>query len=93
MAGGVGDVSVWWMIDGRANHAGLASDDVDLAPGAHDHGRLYAVDVTGQIAIVKLPRVVKLPPLELPVMHYGVLAHIGTFFSNNFGDNAFKTHG
>ena len=92
VAGGVGDVSVWWMIDGRANHAGLASDDVDLAPGAHDHGRLYAVDVTGQIAIVKLPRVVKLPPLELPVMHYGVLAHIGTFFSNNFGDNAFKTH-
>ena len=72
VAGGVGEVEVWWMIDGRVNHAGLASDDVDLSPGAHDHGRLFAVDEAGQVVVVELPRVVRLPKLELPEMVYGV---------------------
>ena len=72
VSGGSGGVSVWWMIDGRVNHLGLASDDVDLTPGAHDHGRLFAVDDVGQVAFVDLPRVVRLPKLELPEMVYGV---------------------
>ena len=76
VAGGVGEVSVWWMIDGRVNHAGLASDDVELLPGKHDEARLYAVDGARQPVVVKLPRVVKLPPLELPEMVYGVTAHL-----------------
>ena len=71
-----GDVSVWWAIDGRINHAGLASDDVELVPGGHDHGRLYAVSESGQVAVVKLPRVVRLPELELPEMLYGVAAKL-----------------
>ena len=71
--GGVGDVSVWWIIDGRVNHAGLESDDVDLVPGGHDHGRLYAVGALGEVAVVELPRVVRLPALELPEMVYGVM--------------------
>ena len=77
IAGGVGDAQVWWVIDGRVNHVGLASDDVELTPGAHDDARLVAVDGIGQVAVVQLPRVVKLPPLELPEMQFGVLAHIG----------------
>ena len=72
VVGRVGDVSVWWMVDGRVNHVGLASDDVELVPGAHDHGRLYAVDGSEQVAVVGLPRVVRLPKLELPEMVYGV---------------------
>ena len=74
--GGEGDVSVWWMIDGRVNHAGLASDDVDLLPGKHDGGKLFAVDESGQVAVVRLPRVVRLPELELPEMVYGITAHL-----------------
>ena len=79
IAGGVGEVSVWWMIDGRVNHAGLASDDVNLTPGGHDHGRLYAVDDVGQTVVVELPRVVRLPSLEslnLPEMQFGVVAYV-----------------
>ena len=72
IAGGVGDASVWWMIDGRVNHAGLASDDVDLKPGGHDRGRLYAVDDADQVVVVAMPRIVRLPKLELPEMIYGV---------------------
>ena len=77
VAGGEGDVSVWWMIDGRVNYEGLQSDDVELLPGGHDHGRLYAVGASGEVAVVPLPRVVKLPPLELPDMTYGAYAAIG----------------
>ena len=76
VAGGVGEVEVYWVLDGRLNHRGLESDDVDLTPGAHDHGRLYAVDDVGQVAFVDLPRVVRLPKLELPEMIYGVVAHL-----------------
>ena len=75
IAGGEGDVSVWWVIDGRVNHAGLESDDVDLVPGRYDHGRLYAADGMGQIAVVELPRVVRLPSLEsldLPEWQAGI---------------------
>ena len=77
VAGGEGDVSVWWAIDGRVNHEGLASDDVELRPGGHDDGRLYAVDESGQVVVVGLPRVVRLPALDLPEMAYGVAAHLG----------------
>ena len=79
IAGGVGDVSVWWMIDGRVNHAGLASDDVDLTPGAHDHGRLYTVDGSAQVVVVELPRVVRLPPsasLDIPEWQAGVVVYL-----------------
>ena len=76
VAGGVGEVELYWVLDGRLNHQGLASDDVELTPGAHDGGRLFAVDNTGQVAVVELPRVVKLPPLDLPVMVYGIAAHL-----------------
>ena len=72
--GGSGEVEVYWMIDGSLNHQGTASDDVDLLPGGHDHGRLYAVDGTGQISVQALPRVVRLPPLDLPDMTYGLFA-------------------
>ena len=71
--GGTGEVSVWWAIDGRINHEGLESDDVELIPGGHDHGRLYAADETGQVVAVALPRVVRLPELQLPEMTYGIL--------------------
>ena len=83
IAGGVGDAQVWWMIDGRVNHAGLKSDDVDLTPGAHDYGRLFATDKTGQVAVVELPRIVKLPPLESPTRKtkFGIVAHF------NYGEN------
>ncbi len=76
VAGGVGAVEVYWVLDGRLNHQGLASDDVELLTGKHDDGRLYAVDGSGQISVTKLPRVVKLPPLELPEMVYGISAHL-----------------
>ena len=79
IAGGEGEVSVWWMIDGQVNHEGLSSEDVELVPGGHDHGRLYAASTSGEVVMVLLPRVVKLPPLELPEMQFGVLAHIGSF--------------
>ena len=83
VSGGVGDTNVYWVIDGRINHAGLASDDVDLTPGAHDYGRLLATDKTGQVAVAELPRVVKLPPLETQKTEtkFGVAAHF------NHGDN------
>ena len=75
--GGVGDVSVYWFLDGWLNHQGAESDDVELLPGKHDNARLTAVDETGQVAVVQLPRVVKLPPLELPEMSYAVWTHTG----------------
>ena len=78
IAGGVGEIEVYWVLDGRLNHQGLASDDVGLTPGAHDDAQLVAVDEMGQVAVVQLPRVVKLPPLDLPEMQFGVLAHIGS---------------
>ena len=81
------------MIDGRLNHLGTASDDVDLLAGGHDHGRLYAVDGMGQAIVQALPRVVRLPPLDLPDMTYGVFtsltevasigAHAENFVFNN----------
>ena len=74
VAGGVGQVEVYWVLDGRLNHRGLASDDVQLLPGKHDDARLYATDGSGQAVTVELPRVVKLPPLELPEIVYGVNA-------------------
>ena len=76
IAGGSGNTEVYWVIDGRVNHVGLSSDDVELTPGAHDHARLVAVDGIGQVAVVQLPRVVKLPPLELPEMTYGTHAAV-----------------
>ena len=85
IAGGVGETRVWWAIDGLINHAGLASDDVDLMPGAHDHGRLYAVDDADQVVVVYLPRVVRLPSLEslnLPEMQFGVAAYVLTVASS-----------
>ena len=81
VAGGVGDVSVWWMIDGRVNHAGLASDDVELAPGAHDDGRLYGVDGSAQVVVVELPRVVRLPStasLDIPQWQAGVVVYLSS---------------
>ena len=72
--GGVGEIEVYWALDGRLNHQGLASDDVELLPGRHDDPRLYAVDESRQAAVVKLPRVVKLPQIEIPEMVYGVNA-------------------
>ena len=77
VAGGEGEVSVWWAIDGRVNHSGLTSDDVELLPGGHDDGKLFAVDESGHVAVVGLPRVVRLPELELPEMLYGISAHLG----------------
>ena len=88
-AGGRGDVGFWWVIDGRVNHAGLASDDVDLMPGAHDDGRLFAVDSMGQVTMVELPRIVRLPQVEIPEMVYGVnawamSAPIGWHYGNQY---------
>ena len=77
VTGSVGQVSVLWMIDGRLNHEGMVSDQVSLLPGGHDHGLVYAADESGQVAVAELPRVVRLPDLELPEMVYGVTAHIG----------------
>ena len=79
IAGGVGEIEVYWVLDGRLNHQGLASDDVDLTPGGHDHGRLYAVDDAAQVVVVELPRIVRLPSLEsldLPEMQFGVAAYV-----------------
>ena len=88
VAGGVGEVEVYWVLDGRLNHRGLESDDVDLTPGAHDHGRLFATDKTGQVAAVKLPRIVKLPPLESQASktRFGVAAHFNS--GENYGSVA-----
>ena len=72
--GGVGEIEVYWALDGRLNHQGLKSDDVELLPGKHDNARLLAVDGRGQVAFAKLPRVVKLPQVEIPEMVYGVNA-------------------
>ena len=87
VAGGAGDVSVWWMIDGRVNHSGLASDDVELIPGGYDHGRLYAVDASGHVASTRLPRLVKLAPFELLKrgIAYGTVAHF------SFGPRYYST--
>ena len=76
VAGGEGEVEVYWSLDGRLNHQGAASDDVDLQPGGHDHGRLYAVDEAGQTIVQELPRVVRLPRLELPEMTYGLFTSL-----------------
>ena len=83
VAGGEGDVSVWWVIDGQISHVGLESDDVDLLPGGHDHGRLYATSATGEVEVVALPRVVKLPTLaslDLPDMRYGAVPYLTYVF-------------
>ena len=72
VAGGVGEIEVYWVLDGRLNHRGLASDDVELLPGKHDDARLYAVGEGGQVVFVELPRVVKLPKAEIPEMVYGI---------------------
>ena len=32
VAGGIGEVEVYWILDGRLNHQGLESDDVELLP-------------------------------------------------------------
>ena len=77
VAGGIGEIEVYWLLDGRLNHQGLASDDVELLPGKHDDARLTAVDGSGQAVVVNLPRVVKLLPLDLPEMSYGIWTHIG----------------
>ena len=74
--GGEGEIEVYWLLDGRLNHRGPASEDVELSPGKHDDARLTVVDETGQIAVIELPRVVKLPPLELPEMVYGLFTHM-----------------
>ncbi len=74
VAGGVGEIEVYWVLDGRLNHQGQESDDVELLPGKHDDARLYAVDALGQVVSVELPRVVKLPQVEMPEMVYGVNA-------------------
>ena len=76
VAGGNGKIEVYWLLDGRLNHHGPASDDVELLPGKHDDTRLTAVDGSGQAIVVNLPRVVKLPPLELPKMSYAVWTHL-----------------
>ena len=76
VAGGVGKIEVYWILDGRLNHQGLQSDDVELLPGKHDDARLTAVDGLGQAVVVRLPRVVKLPPFELAQpMSYGIVAY------------------
>ena len=87
VAGGTGEVEVYWLLDGRLNHRGLASDDVELLPGKHDDARLTAVDGSGQPVVVKLPRVVKLLPLELPEMSYAVWTDISVS-SRYPGDDA-----
>ena len=82
VAGGVGEVEVYWFLDGRLNHQGAESDDVELLPGKHNNARLFAADEMGQVISVELPRVVKLPPLDLPEMHYGTVYHYGKHFWN-----------
>ena len=72
VAGGTDKIDVYWVLDGRLNHQGLASDDVELLPGKHDEAMLYSVDGSGQAVAVELPRVVKLPQVEIPEMVYGV---------------------
>ena len=85
VAGGVGGVEVYWLLDGQLNHRGLESDDVELLPGKHDDARLTAVDGLGQVVAVNLPRVVKLPPLELPEMVYGITAHLQRGVAQGWG--------
>ncbi len=76
VAGGVGEIEVYWLLDGRLNHHGPASDNVELLPGKHDDARLYAADERGQVAFVGLPRVVKLSPFKLAEpMIYGVTTY------------------
>ena len=87
--GGVGEIEVYWLLDGRLNHQGPASDDVELIPGKHDDARLTAVDETGQVVVVELPRVVKLPPLDLPEMSYGIWTHINREYA--FTDDELET--
>ena len=65
---------MYWILDGRLNHQGLESDDVELLPGKHDDAMLYAVGGSGQVVAESLPRVVKLPQVEIPEMVYGVNA-------------------
>ena len=72
VAGGVGQVEVYWVLDGRLNHRGLTSDDVELLPGKHDDARLYATDESSQVAVAELPRVVKLPQVDVSGMTYGI---------------------
>ena len=72
VAGGTDKIDVYWVLDGRLNHQGLASDDVQLLPGKHDEAMLYSADRSGQAVVVELPRVVKLPQVEIPEMVYGV---------------------
>ena len=77
VAGGVGEIEVYWVLDGRLNHHGLASDDVELLPGKHDGPVLYAVDDSAQVVVVELPRVVRLPAYAPPErMQVGVTAFI-----------------
>ena len=79
VAGGSGEIEVYWVIDGRVNHRGVASEDVELRPGGHDHGMVFAVDKSGQVEAVRLPRVVKLPPLDISAIagKFGIVAHFG----------------
>ena len=66
VTGGVGDVEVYWVIDGRLNYTGMASEEVALNPGAHDGAIVLATDRNGEVAVRSLPRIVRLPKLELP---------------------------
>ena len=77
VAGGEGEIEAYWVLDGRVNHRGLASDDVELLPGKHDNARLFAVDESGRVAVARLPRVVKLPPLDRSATEtrFGVVGH------------------
>ena len=72
-----GDLHALWVVDGTVNHTGLESDEIVLIPGGHDRGMLYVYDDAGQLQVRELPRIVKLPDLDLPDMTYGVVAHIG----------------
>ena len=72
VAGGTGEIEVYWLLDGRLNHRGLESDDVELLPGKHNDAMLYAVGGAGQVVAESLPRVVKLPQVAIPEMVYGV---------------------
>ena len=88
VADGVGETSVWWMIDGGLNHEGLVSNHVDLLPGGHDYGLVYAADESGQVAVAELPRIVRLQPLAMSLTEpkYGVVAHFNR--SSNYGSIA-----
>ena len=72
VAGGTDKIDVYWVLDGRLNHQGLASDEVELLPGKHDDARLYATDESSQVAVAELPRVVKLPQVDVSGMTYGI---------------------